>query len=459
MEIATLTLRVVLTLIFAVAALTKVRNLSELPGAASQLGITNQRLARLAVMLPFAEAVLAALLLSPLFRPAAAAAVVLLAFFTFLVWRTLRTGERPTCHCFGSRTTRPIGKTTLVRNALLLLTAIAVAIMPGAEWRAFMDPPGEWTAADAILVWIVLLQSAIIALLFLLTWRAIGLSATSDSRGVDVTSGAGSAPKRPGIGSPAPAFQSPLASGDPTKTLASLASNFGPLALLFVHEDCGACSSLIEQLAEDYREHRLARHLVFLSPHLGPSAEPLLTCGGEGRAWTIVQTTVPLLELYAAPGTPSLVLVSDAGLLESPVISGAGAILSLLRGDQGQPHPASASADLADVTVGVPDGSATLKIADVGPSALLINWAASCQYCRDLIPDLISRRLDAEPVVLMGPGSCDVGAPRTFCMEFDAVLARALRLSGTPVGALLNTKTGHFERLPPGVAGLRSRLA
>ena len=61
-------------------------------------------------------------------RPLAWVAVALLVAFTAIVARSLAAGRRPVCACFGAWSSRPIGPTTLVRNAVLLVLAVVAGL-------------------------------------------------------------------------------------------------------------------------------------------------------------------------------------------------------------------------------------------------------------------------------------------------------------------------------------------
>lgn len=81
-------------------------------------------------VVPWVEVVLGACLVADLGRRIAALlAIALLASFTsLLAWR-LAHGVRPPCACFGRLSTRRIGPTTLVRNAVLIGLAVAAAVL------------------------------------------------------------------------------------------------------------------------------------------------------------------------------------------------------------------------------------------------------------------------------------------------------------------------------------------
>jgi hypothetical protein len=78
----------------------------------------------LALGVPIAELVVAALLVAA--PPAGgAAAIALLAAFTALLARQVRAGSSVACGCFGSAGAEPVSAADLVRNAALLVAAIA----------------------------------------------------------------------------------------------------------------------------------------------------------------------------------------------------------------------------------------------------------------------------------------------------------------------------------------------
>ncbi|MCU1345821.1 MAG: hypothetical protein JWL70_2087 [Acidimicrobiia bacterium] len=56
-------------------------------------------------------------------------AALLLLAFSGLLAMNLAAGRRPPCACFGSRSTRPIGPWSLVRNGVLLVLAVVAAVV------------------------------------------------------------------------------------------------------------------------------------------------------------------------------------------------------------------------------------------------------------------------------------------------------------------------------------------
>ena len=61
-------------------------------------------------------------------RPLAAVALTLLLAFTAVLGASLARGRRPVCACFGAWSTRPIGASTVARNAVLAGLALVAAL-------------------------------------------------------------------------------------------------------------------------------------------------------------------------------------------------------------------------------------------------------------------------------------------------------------------------------------------
>ncbi len=79
---------------------------------------------RVAPLVPGYELALGASVLSGVARPwPARLAVATLGVFTWFLARRMLDGSRPPCACFGSRSTRPLGRRHLLRNGALLVVA------------------------------------------------------------------------------------------------------------------------------------------------------------------------------------------------------------------------------------------------------------------------------------------------------------------------------------------------
>lgn len=80
----------------------------------------------LAWLVPAVELGVAALLVAAPAWGGMAAFALLVAFTTVLV-RVLRSGRAVSCNCFGGLSSRPVSRTTLVRNVVLLGLALVAA--------------------------------------------------------------------------------------------------------------------------------------------------------------------------------------------------------------------------------------------------------------------------------------------------------------------------------------------
>lgn len=115
--------RVVLGVVLLLAGALKLRD-PGWPAAASALGTP----APVVPLVAPAEIGIGALVAAGVATPwPTVAAVVMLAAFTAALLRTLATGARPVCACFGGVTARPIGPASVARNAALIaLGAVAL---------------------------------------------------------------------------------------------------------------------------------------------------------------------------------------------------------------------------------------------------------------------------------------------------------------------------------------------
>jgi uncharacterized membrane protein YphA (DoxX/SURF4 family) len=117
---------VVVGVVFVVASITKLAKPGLWRAQSTDLGVPWV----VAAAVPYAEAVVGAVLLSQWQRPLFAwSAVVMLAAFTALLAAKLAQGERPPCACFGSFTAAPIGPSNVVRNLVLIAIAVAAALI------------------------------------------------------------------------------------------------------------------------------------------------------------------------------------------------------------------------------------------------------------------------------------------------------------------------------------------
>lgn len=265
-------------------------------------------------LFPWAEAVLAALLLVapwPLAPVAALAAVVLCCAYWLLVRRALGFEEPVSCGCFGEASTEPVGPRTLWRNTLLLLLALL--------WLA----ASCWTSAPRLLLglpaggWLWLLGTVLACLVAVLS--------TGRGAGADQGSGAPAPPtdeEGEYLRQPIPGMMVRTAAGQWT-SLQALARTRAVL-LVNVSPGCGPCTVALKEAA-DWR-HQLGPlvELLFLTTQPAEHVHALVPEEfWEGMLYDPEDFSGPLLGLG---GTPSAVLLGADGLLAGGPVHGLSAV-------------------------------------------------------------------------------------------------------------------------------------
>lgn len=116
---------VVVGIVFLVAGGSKIAAGPEWPVQARGLGAP----AFVIPVVPWVEILIGAVLVVQVARrPAAAAAIVMLAVFTVLIVGQLARGHRPPCACFGAWSAKPLGPGHVVRNTVLLVLAVVALL-------------------------------------------------------------------------------------------------------------------------------------------------------------------------------------------------------------------------------------------------------------------------------------------------------------------------------------------
>jgi methylamine dehydrogenase accessory protein MauD len=310
---ALLAFRVLLAAVFAVAAAAKLGR----PGAVSQtlvrFGLPSF-LAPAAVMLAIAEAVVAVGLLSARYAwPASLAALVMLAAFTVAIAVQLAQGRRPECNCFGSVHAKPIGRSTLLRNAALLSVAGFIAV------------DGRSDAGAGALGWPLLALGQAVLIVAVLRRHGRVLAR------LDELEAAVEADRTPGlaIGSEAPELALPDLD-DEVVTLTSLRSRALPVLLLFSHPACGPCAALLPQVARWQAQH--VDDLVVAVISSGDADVDRALASEHGLDLVLRDDDDAAADAYGVTGTPMALLVDRDGRIASETVAGAAAIGGLVSG-------------------------------------------------------------------------------------------------------------------------------
>jgi hypothetical protein len=142
-------LALLIALVFAAAAFTKLTAWSELPGIVQNFRVLPRSLVMpVALLLPLLEATIAPGILIEETRPAAAAAAALLftVFGAALAINYSRGRRHIDCGCFRSDLKQPISIAVIVRNVLLAVCALLLLLPAGGSAALF---PLAWAIAVA----------------------------------------------------------------------------------------------------------------------------------------------------------------------------------------------------------------------------------------------------------------------------------------------------------------------
>lgn len=481
MDVALLTLRVVLSIVFVVAGAAKLADRSGSRRALSDFGLPPALAGSIGMLLPAAELVVAALLLpaATAWWGALSASGLLLAFVVAIAFNIAR-GRAPDCHCFGQLHSAPAGWPTLARNGVLAAAAALVVwhgrdapALSAVGWLGVLTGPRIAALVGGL---------AVAAAFGALGWLAVHLLRQHgrlllrmDALEAQLAAGSGfpirstanparrptSAPALPPVGlpvnAPAPAFELPLLAGG-TGSLAALSGLGKPVLLMFSDPGCGPCTALLPDVARWAREHAAALTVALVSRGTAEANREKLA--GHGFEHVLLQRDREVASAYEAHGTPGAVLVRPDGTVGSPVAMGADAITSLVARSTGAPAPTPMPAALpaphpTTPQVGepapplmLPDlAGATVRLADLyGRDTAVLFWNPGCGYCERMLPEL--KAWDHDPpdgaprLLVVSTGSVEVN--RAMGLHSPVVLddgfagGLAFGAGGTPSAVLVD---------------------
>lgn len=458
MEVALPIIRGLLVVVFATAGFAKLADLEGSRGAVAGFGVPLRLAVPLGTLLPFAELIVAGLLLfGGTARIGALGALALLAAFSAGIAGAMARGESPDCHCFGQLHSEPAGPRTLARN-LSLAGLAAIALFAGDGPGAGLEDIGSLsgTAVGAIvagLATVALVAAATMAILGLLRQngrlmlRVEAMETALRARGIVIPEVQG--PTEPGlaVGSVAPGFSLPALSGEQV-TLDSLREPGKPVLLFFTDPGCGPCKALLPKIGEWRRQHAGTLSIAAITrgdaEKMRPEAaehevEPMLA---EGSERTVSET-------FEARATPSAVVVDAQGMIASPVAAGEPAITALVERTTApalqvqHTRPGAKPGDPLPEVDGVRDlegNSAALAEELSGRERVLLFWDPGCGFCRRMIPDIQALERDepnvAESFLLVSRGDAGVnreqGLGVPILLEASFELGPRVGIQGTP---------------------------
>jgi uncharacterized membrane protein YphA (DoxX/SURF4 family) len=324
MDAVALGVRLVLSLVFVVAAAGKVVNLNRTRRTLSDFRVPRRLLRPTAWLLPLAElSVAVALLVGPVARAGAIAATGLLLLFVAGIVAAMSRGEAPDCNCFGQIGSAPAGRGTLIRNTVLVaITLLVVVHGPGKN-------PGSWLSTrthSEILVIALGISAVALAAASAGVWgerRTLLGELARANRSL-----AAFGPGLP-VGAAAPPFVLPTVAGT-TTSLDDLRDRGRPIALVFVSPSCRSCRYMLSDIA---RWQQSLPDRLTIAVIANASADEAGEMAEEfGLSDVMYQGDQPeVFRAYRGSATPSVILVAPDGRIATRIRSSQGVVENTIR--------------------------------------------------------------------------------------------------------------------------------
>ena len=511
MDGALLAARLLLAVVFAVAALSKLADLAGSRQAVVGFGLPESLARPLGVALPIVELAIAlALVAGRSAWAASVAALVLLGLFIAAISISLARGQKPNCHCFGQLYSEPVGWTTLARNGILAaIGAFYVAQGPhyrspsAAHWLTQISHTEQIGLALAIVLFVLLIGTwgFLFSMLqqngrLLARLETIEEALTGLSQGDSAPVTAQAQPKQPvfglPIGTPAPDFSLSGLYGE-TMTLQALRAQGIPVLLMFTDPSCIPCGELLPDVGHWQTEHGSMLTVALISR--GTSEANRGKMVEHGVRNVLLQQDDEVAQAYQSPGTPSALIVQPDGTIGTPVSAGPPAIRSLVAsatGTAAAPLPLLDQMPSASPMPGGGNGSAPsnapagLQIGDPAPAiklkdlsgktvdlaelrdenTMLLFWNTGCGFCQQMLPDLKewekSQPADAPRLVVISAGSLEdnraMALKSTVLLDPSFQAGQAFGANGTPMGVLLDTEGKVASQVGAGAPGVWALL-
>jgi peroxiredoxin len=349
MDLILLSIRLLLAVVFAAAALSKLVGRADDRQAVRDFGVPSALVAVVAIGLPPAELVIA-LALPPASTGwwAAVAGLTLLVLFSAGITTNLVRGRRPACRCFGRLSATPLGWPTLARTGVLAGLAAVVVVAgrgsagPGpVDWLTTLDAPVRVAVVTGVLVAVLVGANGWLTLeLFRQNGRLLVRVETLESILIPADAGRTHLPitaipaGTPARRRPAPDFALRDLDGD-LVTLDALragpagdAERHHPVILVFADLDCGACTQVYPHLAGWQHDQADAITTVLVSR--GPDDRHRALRERYDLTRVLLDDDGTVMSRFEIPGTPAAVLVGPDGLLDGDVVAGAAGIFGLV---------------------------------------------------------------------------------------------------------------------------------
>lgn len=454
--------RIVLAIVFAVAAVGKILDREGARKSVVDFGAPKFLAVPIATLLPLAELACAAALLPASWAVWGAAGILsMLIAFSALMGINMAMGRRPPCHCFGQMSSEPIGPGTLARNALLAGMAALVI------WQAPKNPPlGEvWLSLGDNRAVVPTLTLAVVALALFQFWMLIALLKQNGrlilrlekvearlrlDRGDEEGQGLP-------VGSPAPSYRLVQLEGNAV-ALDELFQSSPKVLLVFLEPGCGPCEAILPELAA--WQARYAERLRIVPISRGKREENQALSAQHDLRDVLLQQDREAAEAYRVPGTPAAVLVKE-GKIASRLASGHDEIEGLVV-RHSLPPPAKPGEPLPSLVLNSLSGDSVDVSGLRGRRRLVVLWDTECGYCKEVTEELKAweRKLpESFPELLIVSGGSPeavraLGFRSEVLLDPHFALGTVAGARGTPSAFLLDEEGKIASEVGAGIAGV-----
>jgi peroxiredoxin len=308
-------LRIALSAVFGTAGVTKLLDQRGTREAVINFGSPQALSSTIAILLPITELGIAVgLLFAKTTAISSVAALVVLWVFIVAIGVNLARGRTHDCHCFGQLYSRPLGWPTLVRNCVFAATAIVIWSLSASLAASSVSERGAFARSPWVLA----------TLSLLITSAAVAFGRRQQSQAAQVASeGLKGLP----LGTLAPDFELPAYEGG-TTSLQQLLILGKPLLLIFTNPNCSPCVSLFAEIKDWQKAHSDRLTIALIS--FGTIKENFVNVARNALGQVLLQKKREVAESYGGTMTPTAVIVSPEGRIDSNLAAGAEEIRELL---------------------------------------------------------------------------------------------------------------------------------
>lgn len=471
MEVILLLIRVTLAAIFALAGIGKLLDLKGSEKAIRDFGVPDELAKPFSIALPIAELIIALLLLpvSTAWFGATFGFLLLLVFIGGMIWQMAK-GNAPDCHCFGQIHSEPVGKKSLIRNAVIALLAF-VLILQGRENQGLSvfdssNNNGEGNFMSLILAMATVgLLAAVVFYLKRISEQqtqimrrieVLELTSTDGGREIERENLPNADNNLP-IGSPAPDFILPDINGK-NLSFESLSALGKPLLFFFVSPSCTPCTRLLPEIETWQNELKGKVNFIFVTK--GKAKENLEKFAGQNLKQILLQNDKEVSELFGAQWTPTVILVNADGTIGSRSAVGDKAIRDLVekvKDEAGRtdllliaapnaPEETRLGADLPEFALPAVSGR-NISADDLrGKKTLVAFWSLTCSFCDKMLEDLREwdkgKGLDEPNLLVVSEGEAEkhqnLNLQSPVVLDAERKISKQLGMLGTPSAVLVN---------------------